>query len=444
MKSEATRVAPIPMPQRSTAAFNRACAVMPDGNTRHTVYFEPHPIYAESALGCELTDLDGNVYLDFVNNYSALIHGHRDERVAAAIRAQIERLISVGLPTLEEVSLAEALCKRIGSIEEIRFANSGTEAVMLAVKAARAATGRAKIAKLEGAYHGSYEAAEISQAPNPDVWGPPQRPASVAVAQGTPPGVIANTLVLPYNDVAAALAILQENAADLSAVLLDVAPSHVAYLPLSMEFLQMVRDFTRASGALLILDEVYSFRYAYGGAQQRFAVAPDLTILGKVIGGGFPIGAVGGTRAAMSVFRHRTAAPKLPHGGTYNGNPVTMAAGIAALEAFDRAEVLRLEQLGEQLRQRLRECINITGFPAQVTGLASVAALVMTSRPLNTYRDLRLDDTQRNRLVAFHRGMLEAGILMDSRGTIVLSTAMTPVEVERFAEAALITMRRLS
>lgn len=429
--------------EASHRTYQSAEQVMPDGNTRHTVYFDPFPIYAASAEGCRVTDVDGNSYLDCVNNYSSLIHGHGEPTVLAAVRAQIDRMICVGLPTEEEIRLATVLRDRVESVEEVRFANSGTEAVMLAIKVARSFTGRAKIAKLEGAYHGSFDAAEISTAPPSAFWGSAQRPASVAVAAGTPDGVLENTIVLPFNDPGAARAILDEHAIDLAAVLLDVAPSHVAYLPLSAEFLEVVRERTRALGALLILDEVYSFRYGVGGAQARFNLRPDLTVLGKIIGGGFPVGAVAGSREVMSVFRHRAGPPKLPHGGTYNGNPVTMVAGRAAIQRFDQAAWHRLEELGEYLRQGLAEQIRRVGFPAQITGLSSVAALVMSTSALRSFRDLPRGTEERARLAAFHRGMLDAGILMDPRGTVVLSTPMTQDHIDEFLEKAAHVMRAL-
>lgn len=427
----------------SRTLFERAQRVMPNGNTRHTVHFDPYPVYAVTGRGCRITDVDGNTYIDFINNYSSLIHGHGHPQVLAAAHRQIDHLISVGLPTEEEIQLAERLSKRLASAEEVRFMNSGTEAVMLAIKAARAYTGRAKIAKLEGAYHGSFDAAEVSQAPTPTTWGAAARPASVAVAAGTPAAVLANTIVLPFNDALAAREILDAHADELAAVLIDPAPSHVAYLPLEASFLQMLRERSRAHGALLICDEVYSFRYGVGGAQARFRISPDLTVLGKIIGGGFPVGAVAGSREVMAVFRHREGPLRLPHGGTYNANPVTMAAGRTTLELFDEEAWRKLETLGGELRAGLRELIQRLDFPAQVTGLSSVAALVMSKQPLASYRDLPRGEEPRGRLTAFHRGMLEAGILIDPRGTIVLSTAMTKDEVAQFLSAAERALQRL-
>ena len=420
----------------SAALAARARKVMPDGNSRHTVHFDPFPIYASRGAGCWLTDVDGRSYLDFVNNYSSLIHGHSHPAIVSAVAERVHSLISVGLPTEDEVRLAEILAKRVRSIEEIRFANSGTEAVMLSIKAARAYTGRPMIAKLEGAYHGTYEAAEVSQAPTPETWGSAQAPLSVPTAAGTPTATLNNTLVLPFNDVDAARRLLEEHAKQIAAVLIDVAPSHIAYLTLSNEFLGMLTEFRRQTGTLLILDEVYSLRYSLGGAQERFAIEPDLIVLGKIIGGGFPIGAVGGSREVMAVFRHLQHPPKLPHGGTYNANPVTMTAGIAAMELYDARAIASLETLGQRLRLGLAEAVKEAGLEAQVTGLGSVAAIVMKSGPLLSYRDLVLGPLDRARLKAYQQGMLTESILVDPRGTIVLSTPMTSKEIDQFLSAA--------
>lgn len=429
---------------RSAAQYARARNVLPDGNTRHTVFFEPHPIYAVRGKGARVVDVDGNAYLDCVNNYSALIHGHCHPVVVEAVVDKVRELASVGLPTAAEIDLAAMICERMLHVEEVRFVNSGTEAVMLAIKAARAYTGRPRIAKLEGAYHGCFDAAEVSQAPAPANWGPRERPESVPVAHGTPAGVLENTIVLPFDDVEGARGILLEQAESLAAVLIDAAPSHIGFLTLSPEYLKMLREVTRSTGCLFILDEVYSFRFGVRGIQERLGIAPDLTVLGKIIGGGFPVGAVGGSRDLMAVFARRNGSPRLPHGGTYNANPITMTAGQKTLELFDDHAWQTLERLGAALRAGLEECVRTSGFFAQVTGLGSVAALQLNAGTLASYRDTYVEPERRQPLQAFHAAMLREGVLIDPRGTIVLSTAMSRSDIDEFLDKALKCMRELA
>ena len=275
---------------------------MPRGNSRHSVYFAPYPLYCVSGSGCRVVDADGLERIDFVNNYSSLIHGHAHPAVTAALHRQADRLVAVGMPTEVEIELAELLTDRIASVEQVRFTNSGTEAVMMAVKAARAYTSRPKIAKFEGCYHGTYDPVEVSQAPSGDAWGPAEKPASVPLSRGTPPSMVGDTIVLPWNDAGAVKRILESHAHDLAGVLVDLVPAHLGYIAADQAVLGVLREFCDASGALLICDEVYSLRLDFHGAQHRWKFRPDITVMGKIIGGGLPIGAVGGNRQVMSVF----------------------------------------------------------------------------------------------------------------------------------------------
>src|SRR5215468_10418053 len=222
---------------KSRALFERASRVMPCGNTRHSLFFTPHPLYCVSGQGCRIVDADGVERLDFINNFSSMIHGHGHPEIMAAVQAQASKVIAVGLPTESEVELAELLCARVASVEQVRFMNSGTEAVMMAVKAARAFTGRCKIAKFEGCYHGTYDCVEVSQAPGPDAWGPADTPNSVALSRGTPPSLVNDTVVLPFDDVMDARYVLESHRDLLAAVIVDIAPAHLGYLQLSSAML---------------------------------------------------------------------------------------------------------------------------------------------------------------------------------------------------------------
>src|SRR3989475_2075970 len=317
---------------RSAALFARAQGVLPGGNSRTTVYMAPYPRYAASGEGCWVTDVEGDRRLDCLNNYTALIHGHAHPTIVEAASRRLARGASFPMPTPEEIDLAAVLCGRLPSAEGVRSTSSGSEAGMIAVKGARAFTGRPKIAKFEGAYHGSYDYAEFSLASTPETWGSLAAPASTAYSRGTPPAVLEDVVVLPFNHTEHAVARIEREAGQLAAVLVDPVPNRVGLVPARTEFLQALRDVTRAHGIVLIFDEVISFRVSYHGAQGALGVTPDMTTLGKIIGGGFPVGAVAGSADVMAVFDPTKGYPAAPHGGTFNANPVTMAAGLAAMQ----------------------------------------------------------------------------------------------------------------
>jgi glutamate-1-semialdehyde 2,1-aminomutase len=374
---------------RSHALFERAKQVLPGGNTRHTVCFRPFPVYARSGSGCHVTDEDGVRRIDFVNNYTSLIHGHAHPVVTQAIEEQVRRLVAVGLPTANEVELAELLVERLVGVEQVRFANSGTEAVMMAIKAARAFTGRQRIAKVEGADHGGYDHAEIGLRPDPDAWGDAAAPVSTRGYPGQPASIAEDVVLLPWGDAAAAGAILDREGLSLAAVLFDPLPSRLAYAELDPAFLEVLEDARRRHGLLLLADEVYSLRLGFNGAQGRYGFVPDLTAMGKIIGGGLPVGAVGGRRDVMSVFDLTSGGPAVLHGGTFNANPATMAAGLAAMQLYTPAAVARLDELGDRLRRGLKTSLAAANRPGQVAGRGSLTALSLSDRPIRDYRSLR-------------------------------------------------------
>lgn len=433
----------------SARLYDRAVAVLPGGNSRHTVYFPPFPIYAERAEGARVWDVDGVVRLDVINNYSSLIHGHNHPQIVAALAEQAQRLLSIAMPTESEIRLAELVCDRLPGVERIRFTNSGTEGVMMCLKAARAFTGRRLIAKMEGAYHGSDDTAQVSVTPSPERWGPPEAPASLPGAGGTE-NIARDVVVLPFNDVEAGRRILREHAAELAGVILDPLPSHLGYTAASPAFVAMLREETQKAGALLIFDEVYSFRMGFNGAQGALGVTPDLTALGKVIGGGLPVGAIGGRGDILdALFDPRAGRPRMTHGGTFNANPMTMAAGAVAMELYDRAAFDRLSRLSDRLRAGLREAAKIAGAPATVRGAASMisfAHLEFDREPQN-HRDIlaahAANPEARARADRFFRALLERGVMIGAPGLFVLSTALTDEDIDQVLEAALAALRTL-
>jgi glutamate-1-semialdehyde 2,1-aminomutase len=419
---------------KSAQLWERAQKLLPGGNTRTTVFMAPRPIYAAEGQGCWLTDVDGERRLDLLNNYTSLIHGHAHPAVTEAATRRVALGASFPLPTPEEIDLAALLAERVPSVEQVRFTNSGSEAVMVAIKAARGYTGRPRIAKFEGAYHGSYDWAEVSLGSSPANWGPLEAPASTPYSKGTPQSVLDEVVVLPFNHARLAAARIEREAESLAAVILDPVPNRVGLMPARAEFLAAMREVTAAHGILLIFDEVISFRVGYRGAQGAFGIQPDLTTFGKIIGGGFPVGAVGGRADVMAVFDPRAGKPAVPHGGTFNANPVTMAAGLAAMRLMDEAAYARLDELGETLRSGFRACLERAGVPGAITGMGSLFRLHPSDRAFVDYRSAVADQAETQRLDRLHRALLDRGVLISPTGLGCLSTAVTEAEIEYFLE----------
>lgn len=419
---------------QSAALYERAKRSLPGGNTRTTVYMSPYPLYAASGLGCRVTDLDGVERIDCINNFTSLIHGHAHPALVEAATCQIQLGTTFGMPTPSEVYLAELLSGRVRSMERVRFMNSGTEAVMMALKAARAYTGRPKIAKVEGSYHGSYDYAETSLDAEPSNWGE-QAPNSIAYARGTPQGVLSDVVVLPFNDVAKAEELLRAHGPSLAAVLVDPVPNRVGLVPASKEFMSMLRRVTKDTGALLVIDEVITLRLAIGGAQSMYDVVPDLTAAGKIIGGGFPVGAVGGSAEVMGVFDPSRGRPPVPHGGTFSANPVTMMTGLTAMQLFDGAAIERLGRFGDRLRSAINVAFASTGIPGQATGVGSLLKVHFHNRPITDYRSAFPTPQQQRLMARLTIKLLNNGVMTASYGLIALSTAMTDSDIEQIAAA---------
>jgi glutamate-1-semialdehyde 2,1-aminomutase len=408
---------------------------MPGGNTRTTVFTKPHPLYAVRGEGCRVWDADGVARIDCINNFTSLIHGYAHPAIVKAASEQIAMGSAFGMPTPSEIGLAELLCERVASVERVRFTNSGTEAVMMALKAARAFTGRSKIAKCEGAYHGSYDYAEVSLDSSPEAWGK-NTPASVAYARGTPPGVLADVLTIPFNDARAAEQLIRESGRDLAAILIDPMPNRSGLVPAEKEYLEAIQRAAREVGALVIFDEVICFRLAYAGAQSLSDIKPDLTTFGKIIGGGFPVGAVGGRADVMAVFDPTQGKPALPHGGTFSANPVTMRAGLAGMQLLDQAAFQRLDAIGDRVRQGINDAFRTAGIPGCAVGKGSLLKVHFVDRVVRDYRSAYPSPDEVRRMHAFYESLLANGVLAAGYGLMALSTPMTDADIESVVSAA--------
>ncbi len=428
---------------KSEALYQRALNSMPGGCSRNTVLRKPHPLYTEKGEGCYVTDIEGVKRIDFANNMASLIHGHAHPQVVAAVSEQLQKGTAYTLATEVEILYAEHLCDRNGGFDKIRFVNSGTEAVMSCLKAARAFTGRAKIAKVEGAYHGLYDYAEISQTSKPDNWGEVERPASVPVAYGTPQSALDDVIVIPFNDVETAIAILDQYADELACVLIDVLPHRVGLVPATNEFVQALHTWTRNNKSLLVYDEVITFRTNYSGAQTWYDVRPDLTALGKMIGGGFPVGALAGSEEVMAVMDPLADKLLFPHSGTFSANPITMTAGLVSMQLFDDKAVKRLNRLADYARSQIAEAIQIADITACVTGEGSMFRVHMKPEPPDNYREAFVSTEESRRLLILLDHLFDNGIMMINTCTGTLSTVMTVNEIDRLVEVMLAGFRKI-
>ena len=421
---------------RSAALSQRGRRVLPDGNSRSTVNRKPHPIYVAHAAGATITDVDGNRYVDFNNNMTSLIHGNAYPPVVEAVTKQIASGTGFSMATEVEIQLAELLCGRVPSFERVRFCNSGSEAVMNLVKASRAFTGRPKIAKIEGAYHGSYDFAEVGLTTGPNDRRQ-NEPIGKPYSEGTPQSVLDEVVLLPFNDVATMQRLVERHADELACVLIDPMPLALGMATFEADYLVALQRLARLHGILLCFDEVVSLRLGYRGAQGAMGIEPDLTAIAKTIGGGFPVGAVAGRAAVMSVFEAGEAASaKLPHGGTFNANPVTMTAGLAAMTAMDEARFDALNALGDELRLGLRSLLAELGVEAQVVGEGSLFGIHFHQRRMRRLEDIVATAEERRKTRFLQEYLLNAGMWMFPTGVAgCLSTAHTAQCVEQLCEA---------
>ena len=415
---------------RSSAMFARAAGSLPGGNTRTGVHMHPFPLYAERGEGVHLYDLDGHRLLDFVNNNTALILGHAHPAVVSALREAVGRGTGFSRPLALEVEMAELLRRRLPSLERLRFCSSGSEAVINALRAARAFTGRTGTAKFEGAFHGIDDHAMVSYLPptGPDL-GPADAPNPVASTAGLSSAALKDVVILPFNDADAVEARLAEHAGRLAAVIVDPL-STAAGLALPEEgFLERLAEAAHGAGALLVFDEIVSFRMGPGGVQEHLGVRPDLTCLGKVIAGGTPGAVFGGREEVMALYDPRQGA-RIPQSGTFNANPFALTAGKATLERMTPAAYERIAELAQAAASGLELAFAEQGLAACVVVAGSIFRVYFLEKPPRNYREAAADDGQLQRWL--HLCLLNRGIYWRMGGSI--SLPLEPGHVDQLVE----------
>lgn len=418
---------------RSTSAqlYRRALEVIPGGVNSPVRAFRSvggNPPFIARAHGATLVDADGNEYLDYVGSWGPMILGHAHPEVLRAAHAAVEAGTSYGAPTELEVRFAERLTEAVPSVEVVRLVNSGTEAVMSALRLARGYTGRDVIVKFDGCYHGHSDGLLSRAGSGLATLGIPDSP-------GVPAAFAALTLSLPYNNVPAAEELFGQRGETIAAVIVEPVAGNMGLVPPEPGFLEALRRLTQRNGALLIFDEVMTgFRVAYGGAQELYGIQPDLTTLGKVIGGGFPLAAYGGRREIM---QRMAPAGDIYQAGTLSGNPVAVSAGLAQLALLqDGTAYAQLEARGARLEAGLRAAAAAAGVPATVNRVGSMLTAFFCPGPVRNYEEARASDTAR--FAAFFRAMLDRGFYLapSQFEAAFLSTAHTEADIDRTVAAA--------
>ncbi|MBK4728541.1 glutamate-1-semialdehyde 2,1-aminomutase [Oxynema sp. CENA135] len=416
---------------KSEEIFAAAQKLMPGGVSSPVRAFKSvggQPIVFDRVQGAYVWDVDDNQYIDYVGTWGPAICGHSHPEVIAALKETLDKGTSFGAPCYQENVLAEMVIDAVPSIEMVRFVNSGTEACMAVLRLMRAFTGRDKVIKFQGCYHGHGDMFLVQAGSGVATLGLPDSP-------GVPKSVTSNTLAAPYNDLEAVKALFADNPDQIAGVILEPVVGNAGFIPPDAGFLEGLREITKDNGALLVFDEVMTgFRISYGGAQEKFGVTPDLTTLGKVIGGGLPVGAYGGRRDIMEMV-----APSGPmyQAGTLSGNPLAMTAGIKTLELLNKPGSYEyLDKITKMLVDGLLDIAKETGHEVCGGQISAMFGLFFTPGPVHSYEDAKKCDT--NKFSRWHRGMLERGVYLapSQFEAGFTSLAHTEEDIKRTLDAA--------
>jgi glutamate-1-semialdehyde 2,1-aminomutase len=389
--------------EKSHKLFERALSVIPGGvnsPVRACKSVGMEPVFIDHADGCMIFDSDGNSYIDYIGSWGPMILGHRHPSIIEAIESVLKRGTSFGAPIDLEIELAEMIINAVPSIEMVRMVNSGTEATMSAIRLARGITGRDTIVKFDGCYHGHADTLLVEAGSGVATLGIPGSP-------GVPESFVSHTLSLPYNDIDAFKKVMSEQSEKIACVIVEPVAGNMGLVPPVDGFLEALRELTEKSGSILIFDEVITgFRVAFGGAQSLYGISPDITCLGKIIGGGLPVGAYGGKNKIMS---HMAPQGPVYQAGTLSGNPVAMAAGIAALSQLKEPGFYdSLEEKASRLATGLEKAVKKAGKKAAINQVGSILGLFFTDKEVKNYEDAKTCDLEM--FSEYYRGMRQKGI----------------------------------
>ncbi len=389
---------------KSKALFERAKKTLPGGVNSPVRAFDPYPFFVEHAQGSKLYDVDGNKYVDYCMAYGAMLLGHANSELLEAVKAQLPKGTLFGVPTELEVQFAEQISQVSPCMEMLRLVNSGTEATMHAIRAARGYTNRKKIIKFDGCFHGSHDNVLVKAGSGAATFGVP-------TSRGVPEETTANTIVLPYNDVEALYSVFKAEGNDIAAVITEPVMGNVGLILPKKDYLQTLRKITSDNGTILIFDEIITgFRLALGGAQEYFGVKPDMTTLGKVLGGGFPLAAFGGK---SEIMQNISPVGKIYQAGTFSGNPVSVSAGMAILNYLikNRSQIYsQLEKNASELKKALADQAAAYKLPVQVYSIASMYQIFFTNNPVTDYACAKHSDAAM--FTAYFHELLQQGVFI--------------------------------
>ncbi len=409
----------------SRRLHTEACKYMPGGDTRTATFFLPFPNFIKYGDGAYMYDEDGFKLLDFQNNYTSLIHGHAHPETVEAVREQIAKGSAYTAPFEKQIELSAILTQRFPSVDMIRYTNSGTEANMHALRIARAYTGKAKIIKTEGGYHGTTDVFEASVDPNIKKAGTLDQIKVIPESRGVSENALKDVLVVPFNDIERTRKMIEEHHRETACIIIEPIMGSAGQITPDLEYLKFLREITEQYHIVLIFDEVVTGRLSLGGAQKFYGVTPDLTTMGKIIGGGTPVGAFGGKQEIMQLYDPREK--KMYHSGTFNGNAVTMAAGLATMKAYNQEAVDYVNGLGTLFKEGVLKIYDKLGLNMKISGAGSIYNILFTDKEVKNYRDVASAHEELNKVL--YMSLLTKGVFDAERGMFCMSTAMTKEDI---------------
>lgn len=412
----------------SKARHEELIKYIPGGATRSLSYFKPYPIHIAYGEGAYVYTHEGHKLLDVTNAYGAIVHGHGDPDVVKAVQEGIAKGSQYSTPTDGQYKLAKLLCERVPGFDKVRFLNSGTESTMFALRTARAFTGRDKILKMTGGFHGTHDCVAASTKKN-------------VITAGIPKGMTEDMMEVPFNDFDALEKAITENSSELAAVIMEPFLGAGGVVLPKKGYLEHARKLTKDNNVLLIFDEIFSFRVNTGGCQKLWGVTPDLTTVGKVVGGGLPIGVFGGKEEFMNIYCHENTKTPLYHSGTFNGYETLMQAGYAALSKYDEKAVEYINGLGDRFHKGLLQSFADNGLAIQSNQIGSLLNLHFYNEPIT--RAEQVLESVEHLHTLMHLSLLNKGIFTIPRGLFILSTAITPEEIDGLVDKIDETLKEL-